>query len=56
MAFGEGQENLLVSDLLFDLFDLLVDKGLREGGRIDAFHVVRASACLHTCCLLSGAW
>ena len=44
---GECQENLLVSDLLFDLFDLLINESLRQSGRIDSFHVFRTSACLH---------
>ena len=44
---GECQENLLVSYLLLDLFDLLIDESLRQSGRSDSFHVFRASACLH---------
>ena len=45
---GKSQKNLLISHLLCDLFDLFVDKCLRQGRCRDSFHILRASSCLHS--------
>ncbi len=46
-AAGQGQQHLLVADLLANGGHLLVDKGLGQLGRGDALHIVGANVLIH---------
>ena len=44
-ASGQCQQHLVITDLRAELFDLLLNKCLRESGRRDSFHVFGSSLC-----------